>query len=46
MTSFDFMVLCGQLDIHPALALENDELREALRARDDAKVREILETQF
>ena len=46
MTANQFAVLCGIYCIDPHVALENEELREALKARDDKKVERILKTQF
>ena len=45
MTVNEFLVLCEKLHIAPAIALENDKLREALRKRDDQRVRELIETE-
>lgn len=46
MTMTKFEVLCGELLIDPALALENEGIREALAERNDAKVEELLKTEF
>jgi hypothetical protein len=46
MTQNQFADLCTQYGIHPSIALENDQLREALKARDDKKVIEILTNEF
>lgn len=46
MTQSTFNSLCQQAGIDPAIALENDAIRQALKARDDAQVRRLLETQF
>jgi hypothetical protein len=46
MTQNQFADLCNEYDIHPSIALENDQLREALKARDDKKVIEILTNEF
>ena len=40
------MAACAAAHVAPAVALENENLRDALRARDAARVREILETEF
>jgi len=46
MTLNTFAILCHEYGIHPDIALENEELREALKARDDKKVIEILTNEF
>jgi hypothetical protein len=46
MTQNQFISLCNQYSIHPSIALENDELVQALQDRDDDLVKEILENQF
>jgi len=46
MTQNQFMILCADLTIDCDIALENDDLVEALKLKDDALVLEILTTQF
>ena len=46
MTKTDFQMLCGEYLIEPSLALENENIREALRQRDAEQVKHILETEF
>lgn len=46
MTQREFYDLCTERLIFPLAALENENLREALRQRDDEKVKQILETEF
>lgn len=46
MTANQFAALCLEHDIEPAIALENEDLCEALRERDDDLVTHIIETQF
>ncbi len=46
MKMLDFEVLCGKYLIDPALALENENLREALKRRDDAEVERIIREEF
>lgn len=46
MTKLEFLTLCGEYAIDPALALENDAIRQALKAHDDKKVRQLIETEF
>jgi hypothetical protein len=35
MTKLEFLALCGEHNIEPAIALENDAIIEALKAKDD-----------
>jgi hypothetical protein len=46
MTKNQFFTECEARTIHPAIALENDELLEALQEKDDARVIQILDEQF
>jgi len=46
MSKNEFLVLCSNYDIDPAIALENDNVVEALRNRDDNAVATILESEF
>lgn len=46
MTQNEFNTLCQERTIDPNLALENDELVQALRDRDDEAVVNILNNQF
>ena len=46
MTKTEFQMLCGEYLIEPSLALENENIREALRQRDAKQVKHILETEF
>ena len=46
MTINTFNALCQQLTILPEIALENDEIVQALQDRDDDRVIELLNTQF
>ena len=46
MTIFEFEVLCGKYFINPEIALENKNLRNALKNKDDKKVKEILINEF
>lgn len=46
MTQREFYDLCTSYLIFPLVALENENLKQALRDRDDAKVKEILENEF
>jgi hypothetical protein len=46
MTQNQFNTLCTEQGIHPSIALENEELVEALQNRDDDKVVDILTNEF
>lgn len=46
MTQAKFIELCEAHAIAPSVALESDDLREALAARDDATVERILNEEF
>lgn len=46
MTLTQFETLCGNVLIEPSLALENEEIVEALRNRQYSKVEELLANQF
>ena len=46
MTQTDFLTLCLEHNLTPELALENDELVQALRERDDTEVQRIIEQEF
>ena len=46
MTQNQFAQECAKRTIDPSLALENDELCDALRERDDEAVIRILDQQF
>jgi hypothetical protein len=46
MTQNEFNQLCNDQLIEPAIALENDEIVNALKDRDDARVILLLTTQF
>ena len=46
MTQSQFIAKCEELTVAPELALENDDIVSALRAKDDALVIELLNTQF
>jgi hypothetical protein len=42
MTQNQFLSLCLEHNILPEVALENDDIVEALRARDDALVEQLI----
>lgn len=46
MTQNQFNALCNEHGIAPSIALENEELIEALRERNDEQVIEILTNNF
>tara|TARA_R100001377_G_scaffold64722_1_gene40234 strand:- start:1273 stop:1413 length:141 start_codon:yes stop_codon:yes gene_type:complete len=46
MTQNQFLWLCNRNTVDPDVALENDDLRNALQARDDAKVEKIFMEEF
>jgi hypothetical protein len=46
MSRNEFLVLCSAYSIDPDIALENDNVVEALRDRDDLRVETILESEF
>ena len=46
MKRLDFMVECGKRLIDVGIALENDNLVEALKDKDDSKAISILDTEF
>ena len=46
MTRMEFMSLCGELLIDPAIALECDTVQDALIDRDDEAVRQALIEEF
>ena len=46
MTQNQFNALCNEHCIDPSLALENENLIEALRERDDDRVIEIITQEF
>jgi hypothetical protein len=46
MTRIEFIALCGKYLIAPSLALENEDLCDALRNKDVKLVEKILKEQF
>lgn len=46
MTRTEFMIICGEYMIEPSIALENENIRQALQDRDDEQVKTILENDF
>tara|TARA_R100001163_G_C5060702_1_gene197544 strand:- start:1445 stop:1585 length:141 start_codon:yes stop_codon:yes gene_type:complete len=46
MREMSFYILCNHLGISPGVALENEEIVEALKNREDEKVNKLLRTKF
>ena len=46
MTANHFTVLCLAVGIDPDIALENEDILQALRNRDEEEVKRILEEEF
>lgn len=46
MTKLDFLNLCGQYCIDPSVALENDEITQALKSGDDKLVSKLMKEAF
>ena len=46
MTKSKFLQLCNESAVDPDIALENDDLRDALQSKDDKRVAEILVEEF
>lgn len=46
VTKSEFVVECVKRTIEPNVALENENLCDALREQDDTKVLDILDTEF
>lgn len=46
MTRDEFTVLCAEAAVAPEVALENENIRQALADRDDAEVRRLLKEEF
>jgi len=46
MTRYQFMALCGEHLIDVGIALENEDVREALSKKDDDLVEQLLVEQF
>jgi hypothetical protein len=46
MTHNEFVALCYEQCIHPDVALENDDVVKALKARDDELVQQLLTNEF
>ena len=46
MTKLEFMSLCGEYFIDVGIALEDENIRQALKNNDDEKVKELLLNEF
>ncbi len=46
MTMHDFVALCAEREIHPAIALENSKVREAIRLDDIYWLIAVLDNEF
>ena len=46
MTYAEFIQECSSRTIHVSVAMENEEVKNALRIKDDDKVRELLDKLF
>jgi len=46
MRRMNFMILCSHIGVAPSIALENEEIVEALTKRQDKKVIKLLRTKF
>ena len=46
MTKTEFMIICGEYMIEPSLALENENIRKAIKENDGEQVKAILENEF
>lgn len=46
MKRSEFMQLCAENTIEPAIALENQAVREALAERNDKRVKELIVSEF
>ena len=46
MTKTEFLALCAQACIDPAIALENDDVIDAIRAGDVDRVQYLLTNEF
>ena len=46
MREMSFYILCSHVGVNPGSALENKEIVEALKNREDEKVNKLLRTKF
>ena len=46
MSKLEFMSLCGEYFIDVNIALENDDIKEALINKDNEKIKELLLNEF
>jgi len=46
MTKLEFVAECVKRTMLPEIVLENSEIRESLKSRDDKRVIELLDSEF
>ena len=46
MTQNEFNLICSELSVDPGIALENDDIVNALKSKNDDLVKQLLNTQF
>ena len=46
MKEIDFLIACTERTILPSVAIEREEIQEALKNRDEKKVLELFDTLF
>lgn len=46
MYAWEFGKVCAEFGVYPAVALENENVRAAVKSNDLEKIREILATEF
>ena len=46
MREMSFYILCSHVGVSPGIALEDEEIVEALKNREDEKVNKLLRTKF
>jgi hypothetical protein len=46
MTKFEFVALCNENLIYPGIALENEDIVQALKNKDDKLVRKLILEEF
>jgi|MGYP003120499790 hypothetical protein len=46
MTEFEFITLCNENLIYPTIALENENIIQALKSRNDELVKKLIQEEF
>ena len=46
MTYAEFLIECNKRTIYKSVAVENEKIKAALKARDDEEVKRLLDTEF